>query len=112
MFPSSPNVQLTLIKVVEQNDLIGNQYYQFISKRSVIGISKSITSKEYYESKRENYKMDMSVKINSFLYDGSKYTYINGKVYQIERTYISGQFIELYLMETRLGLGDFVGYTG
>lgn len=111
MFPSSPNLKLEIIKVVEQNDLIGNNYYQFISKKQVIGINKSISSKEYYESKRENYKMDMAVKINAFLYDGSKYVLVKDKIYQIERTYLNGQFIELYLMETHMELGDFVGYS-
>ncbi len=111
MFPSSPNIKLILIKVIEQTDLIGNNYYQIISKKEVIGINKSISSKEYYESKRENYKMDMAVKINAFLYDGSKYVFVNHKIYQVERTYLNGQFIELYLMETYMKLGDFIGYS-
>ncbi|OAN19842.1 hypothetical protein [Acholeplasma laidlawii] len=101
MFPSSPNIRLTLLKIKLSKDEIGNQGYGFISKKEVIGISKSVTSKEYYESKKNEYKVDMALKIQSFLYDGSKYAIIDDLIYQIERTYLQGQFLELYLMETK-----------
>ena len=91
-------------------DEIGNQGYGFISKKEVIGITKSVTSKEYYESKKNEYKVDMALKIQSFLYDGSKYAIIDDSIYQIERTYLQGQFLELYLMETKIKVSDIYGY--
>lgn len=110
MFPSSPNIKLELIKIVSLNDSIGKSKLKLISKKQIIGISKSVTSKEYYESKKNEYKVDIALKIQSFLYDGSKYANIDGVIYQIERTYLSGQFLELYLNETKIKLGDIDGY--
>lgn len=110
MFPSSPNIRLTLLKITLMKDEIGNQGYSFISKKEVIGISKSVTSKEYYESKKNEYKVDMALKIQSFLYDGSKYAIIDDLIYRIERTYLQGQFLELYLMETKMKVSDINGY--
>ena len=110
MFPSSPNIRLTLIKMRYLQDDIGNKGYGFISKKEVIGISKSVTSKEYYESKKNEYKVDRALKIQSFLYDGSKHALIDDIVYQIERTYQQGQFMELYLIETKIKVSDINGY--
>ena len=109
MFPSSPNIRLTLLKITLVKNEIGNQGYGFISKKEIIGISKSVTSKEYYESKKNEYKVDMALKIQSFLYDGSKYAIIDDLIYQIERTYLQGQFLELYLMETNIKVSDING---
>ena len=53
MFPSSPNIRITLLKITSMRDAIGNKGYQLISKKEVLGISKSVTSKEYYESKEK-----------------------------------------------------------
>lgn len=110
MFPSSPNIRLMLLRIRSKKDTIGNLSYELISKKEVIGITKSVTSKEYYESKKNEFKVDMALKIQSFLYDGSKYACINDQIYQIERTYLSGQFIELYLMETKIKVNDIDGY--
>jgi len=44
------------------------------------------------------------------LYDGSKYAIINDLIYQIERTYLQGQFLELYLVETKIKVSDINGY--
>jgi len=110
MFPSSPNIRLSLLKITSMKDEIGNQGFGFISKKEVIGISKSVTSKEYYESKKNEYKVDMALKIQSFLYDGSKYAIIDDLIYQIERTYLQGQFLELYLVETKMKVSDIHGY--
>ena len=111
MFPSSPNLRVKLLKIMPNTDDIGNVIYECIGSKEVIAISKQVTSKEYYESKRENYKVDMAVKINAFLYDGSKYAIINDLLYKIERTYLNGQFIELYMMESIVKIGDLIGNT-
>lgn len=111
MFPSSPNIRITLLKITSMRDAIGNKGYQLISKKEVLGISKSVTSKEYYESKKNEYKVDVALKIQSFLYDGSKYAAIDDVIYQIERTYLTGQFLELYLMETKIKGIEINGYS-
>lgn len=109
MFPSSPNIKITLLKLLPSTDSIGNTKLRVVTKKEVIGINKSITSKEYYESKKNEYKVDLALKIQSFLYDGSKYVLYEGTIYQIERTYLAGQFIELYLMESKIRLSDING---
>ena len=110
MFPSSPNINLELLKLDTVKDNIGNNKLELISKKRVIGIKKQVTSKEYYESKRQEYKIDLSLKIQSFLYDGSKYVLADGIIYSVERTYLAGQFLELYLVESKLKVSDIDGY--
>ena len=112
MFPSSPNIRLVLLKVSSFQDSIGNRTLNLLNSKVVIGINFSITSKEYYESKKQDYKVDIALKIQSFLYDGSRYADIAGVIYKIERTYLNGQFIELYLSESKIYKGDIIGYTG
>ena len=45
-------------------------------------------------------KFDLKVVIQAFLYDGSKYAKIKDQIYKIERTYLNGQFLELYLVSS------------
>ena len=92
MFPSSPNIKLELLKLDSIRDYVGNNKLKLISKKQVIGIKKSVTSREYYESKRHEYKIDLSLKIQSFLYDGSKYAKVDDIIYSIERTYLVVNF--------------------
>ena len=109
MFPSSPNVRVTLLKLDGVQDVIGNRQLTLISSKEVIGINLSITSTEYYESKKSDIRIDVALKIQSFLYDGSRHAMIDSTIYKIERTYVSGQFIELYLVETKIKRGDIIG---
>lgn len=111
MFPSSPNIKLELLKLDTIRDYLGNNKLTLISKKSLIGMRRSVTSKEYYESKKHEYSVDLSLQIQSFLYDGSKYALVDGIIYSIERTYLAGQFIELYLVETKMKVDDINGYT-
>lgn len=112
MFPSSPNTRLTLLKIDGVQDTIGNRKLSLISSKEVIGINFSVTSKEFYESKRTDVRIDIALRIQSFLYDGSRYVLIDSRIYKIERTYINGQFIELYLVEVKIERGDIDGLIG
>jgi len=112
MFPSSPNVRITLLKLDGIQDLIGNRQLTLVSSKEVIGINFSITSTEYYESKKSDIRIDVALKIQSFLFDGSRHALIDSTIYKIERTYVSGQFIELYLVETKIKRGDIIGLLG
>lgn len=111
MFPSSPNIKLEMLKLESIKDNIGNNKLLLISKKQVIGIKKQVTSKEYYESKKQEYKIGLSLKIQSFLYDGSKYVLVDDVIYSVERTYLAGQFLELYLVESKLKVSDINGYS-
>jgi hypothetical protein len=109
MFPSSPNIRLSLLKLNTIQDSIGNKQFMLLNSKEVIGINLSITSKEYYDSKKQDIRIDVALKIQSFLYDNSKHAIIEDIIYKIERTYLNGQFIELYLVETKMKLGDIIG---
>lgn len=112
MYPNSPNIRMTLLTLEMIPNHIGAQNYQFVRKKEVIGINFSITSREYYESKRSDIRIDVAVKIQSFIYDSSKYVDIGSVIYKIERTYTAGQYIELYLKRTSIKPGEIIGYIG
>ena len=100
MYPNSPNIRMHLLTLEMVPNTMG-----------VIGINFSITSREYYESKRSDIRIDIAVKVQSFIYDHSKYVDIGSVIYKVERTYAAGQFIELYLKRTSIKLGDIIGYS-
>ena len=52
MFPSSPNLKIVLLRLESTRDYLGNNKLKFISKKSLIAMRRSVTSKEYYESKK------------------------------------------------------------
>jgi hypothetical protein len=110
MYPNSPNKPIKLLTMDLVQNSIGTSIYQLQSSKEVIGINFSITSSEYYESKRTDIRIDIALKIQSFLYKGSKYADISGDIYKIERTYQIGQFIELYLSKTKIKKSDIIGY--
>ncbi len=108
MFPNASNISLHLLSIVSKPDSIGNKRLVINKSKEVIGIAKSITSSEYQTSVMMNKKFELKVSIISFLYDGSKYAKIKGSYYKIERTFINGQFIELFMSSTELKEEDFV----
>ena len=112
MFPNAPNVKLTLINVENIKDSIGNEKLKLVSSKTITGISFSVNAKEYYNSAEKGYRVDLAVKIISFIYDESKYLQVNKSIYTVERTFINGQYIELYLNETSLNPEDIDGYVG
>lgn len=110
MYPNAPNIRMSLLTLDMIPNAIGVMSYQYVSKKEVIGINFSVSSREYYESKRSDIRIDVAVKIQSFIYDHSKYVDIGNVIYKIERTYTAGQFIELYLVRTSIKQGDISGY--
>ena len=107
MFPNACNISLHLLSVVSKPDRLGNKRLVINKIKEVVGIAKSITSKEYQTSVMINKNFELKVSIISFLYDGSKYAKIKNSIYKIERTYLNGQFIELYLTLSDLKESDF-----
>lgn len=106
MFPNAMNTSLDLLRIVGILDSLGNKRLVIKGSKKVVGITKSITSSEYQTSVMLNVKYDFKVTINAMVYDGSKYALIKGEIYKIERTFINGQFIELYLSITDLKKSD------
>jgi len=110
MYPNSPNIRMQLLTIDLIQNTIGGSSYRYFSSKEVIGINFSVTSREYYESKRSDIRIDIAVKIQSFLYDNSKYVDIDDVIYKIERTYTAGQFIELYLSRSKIRKSDIIDY--
>ena len=107
MLPNACNTSLRLLNIVSSTDSLGNKELVIKNSKGVMGIIKSITSGEFQSSVMINLKIDFKVVLQAFVYDGSKYTEIRGSIYKIERTYVNGQFIELYLTLTDLKSEDF-----
>lgn len=106
MFPNAINTSLDLLRIVGILDKLGNKSLVIKGSKKVVGITKSITSSEYQTSVMMNVKFDFKVSINAMVYDESKYALIKGKIYKIERTYLNGQFLELYLSLTDISWED------
>ena len=107
MYPNAGNTSLLLLNIVSTLDKLGNKSLKIKSSKGVVGITKSITSSEFQTAVVMNLKFELKISIVSFLYDGSKYAKIKDSIYKIERTYLNGQFIELYLTLTDLKESDF-----
>lgn len=100
MFPNSPNTPLLLLKVAPRTDSVGNRCFSIVSSKEVVGTTQSITINEHKLSVEMKKVFSLKIKIQSFLYDNEMYTKVDNVFYKIERTYIQGQFIELYLSKT------------
>ena len=107
MLPNACNTSLRLLNIVGSTDSLGNKELVIKSSKEVVGITKSITSSEFQTAVMMNIKYELKISIVSFLYDGSKYAKIKNSIYKIERTYLNGQFIELYLTLSDLKESDF-----
>ena len=107
MLPNACNTSLRLLNIVGSTDSLGNKELVIKSSKEVVGITKSITSSEFQSSVMINLKLEFKVVLQSFVYDGSKFVEIKGLIYKVERTYVNGQFIELYLTSTDYKQGDF-----
>ena len=103
-YPNSGNISLFLLRVKTAEDDVGNQVYRLVGSKEVVGVTSSITSKEYYQSKESKVPLDFKVSIQAFLYDRSKFIYIpkEDTIYKVERTYQNGIWLELSVSETNL----------
>lgn len=97
MFPNSVNTHLALLYIKNVKDDIGVSKNVVISSKKISGSARSITQAEFQTSASLGIKFDLKIVIQAFLYDDSKYAMINNQIYKIERTYLNGQFLELYL---------------
>lgn len=111
MYPNTPNIELELLTIDLIINDIGTSSYKLRNFKKVIGISFSISARQYYDSHRADIKIDLAVKILSFIYDNAMFISIKDEIYKVQRTYLSGQYIELYLASSKIKKGDIIGYT-
>ena len=111
-YPNSGNISLFLLRVKTDADDLGNQVLRLVGSKEVVGMTSSITSKEFYNSKQTQLKLDFKVSIQCFLYDKSKFIYVPNEdaVYKVERTYQNGIMMELYCSETDIKKEDIKGW--
>lgn len=107
-FPNAVNTSLCLLNIVSSTDSLGNKQLVIKNSKEVMGITKSITSSEFHTAVMMQVKFDLKISIQSFLYDGSKYAKVKNQFYKIERTYVNGHFIELYMSSSDLEEEDFI----
>ena len=104
MFPNSPNTSLTLLNISSTKDSLGVKTNIIQSQKEIVGSVRSITKTEYQTNVSLGITIDLKVVIQSFLYDDSKYAKITNQLYKVERTYMNGQFLELYLSKSDVDL--------
>lgn len=111
-YPNSGNISLFLLRVKADADDLGNQVLRLVGSKEVVGMTSSITSKEFYNSKQTQLKLDFKASIQCFLYDKSKYIYVPNEdvIYLVERTYQNGMMMELYCSETDIKKEDIKGW--
>ena len=111
-YPNSGNVSLFLLRVKTAADALGNQSMRLVGSKEVVGVTSSITSKEFYSSKESKVLLDFKVAVQAFLYDKSKYIYIprEDTIYKVERTYQNGMWVELSVSETQIKKEDILGW--
>ena len=104
VYPNSGNISLFLLRVKTAADALGNQSMRLVGSKEVVGMTSSITSKEFYSSKTTSIRVDFKVSIQAFIYDNSKYIYVpnEDQIYKVERTYQNGMWLELYCSESTL----------
>ena len=111
-YPNSGNINLFLLRVKTDADDLGNQVLRLVGSKEVVGVTSSITSKEFYQSKETKVLLDFKVSIQAFLYDKSKYVYVPNEdtIYKVERSYQNGMWMELYCSETQLKKEEIEGW--
>ena len=111
-YPNSGNISLFLLRVKTAADDLGNQGLRLVGSKEVVGMTSSITSKEFYNSKESKVLLDFKVSIQAFLYDKSKYIYVPNEdtIYKVERTYQNGMWLELSCSETQIKKEDIEGW--
>ena len=111
-YPNSGNISLFLLRVKTDADDLGNQVLRLVDSKEVVGMTSSITSKEFFIAKESKVQLDFKVSVQAFLYDGSKYIYVPNEdtIYKVERTYQNGMWMELYASETQIKKEDIAGW--
>lgn len=98
-----PNVRVKLIKVEKRREK-----YFVLNEKEVIGIERSLTTKEFETNIQTKLNIERKILIVRFLYSGEKFVKVGDKYYKVERTYDLGQYIEIYLSSTPLSNEDFI----
>jgi len=111
-YPNSANISLFLLRVKTDADDLGNQVLRLVGSKEVVGMTSSITSKEFYNSTESKVLLDFKVAIQAFLYDKSKYIYVPNEdtIYKVERSYQNGMWMELYCSETQIKKEEIEGW--
>ncbi len=111
-YPNSGNISLFLLRVKTAADEVGNPSLRLVGSKEVVGVTSSITSKEFYSSKESKVLLDFKVSIQAFLYDKSKYIYIarEDTIYKVERAYQNGMWMELSCSETQIKKEEIEGW--
>lgn len=106
MFPYSPQAHGKLLKIEFQKDELGITKTIIKESKNFVGMLYSITTSEYQAAVQTSITFDFKLVIQSFLYSNQKYVEMKGEYYKVNRTFITGQFIELYLSKIEIDKGE------
>lgn len=100
-----------LVSVVITYDDVGNTI-ETPTEKEVFVQSKSVRAREFYEAATVDMKPDLVLVLSDYYdYDGEKLVEYNDKVYDVIRTYVNKNRLELTLTE-RITHGDITGTNG
>ncbi len=89
-------VKITLLKSVYESDEIGNQI-PITTEKSVFAKIVSASSSEFWKAGQTGLGADYKATIWNFEYNGEDEVRYADTVYEVYRTYVVGDKIELYL---------------
>jgi hypothetical protein len=102
-FPNSPNIKITLLTIERIKGKI-----KVVNSRELIGISRSLNREEWKSQIETNIKFDYKISILSPLYNNEVLSKVGDKYFDITRSYINGDKVELYLTSNNLNSEDFL----
>ena len=100
MFPNSVNAALYLVSIVNKSDALGIRKPTIVKKNKALGTLKSITVSEYQAGIAINKLSEIKIALQNLVYSEEKFVILKNKIYKVDRTFVNGQFIELYLSES------------
>ena len=111
MFPNSVNAALYLISIVNKSDTLGIRKPTIVKKKKALGTLKSITAFEYQAGVAINKLSEIKITLQNLVYSEEKFVLLKDRIYQVDRTFANGQFIELYLSGSEYTLEELTDVT-
>lgn len=111
MFPNAINTVLYLISIVNKSDALGVRKPTIVKKKKALGTLKSITVSEYQAGIAINKLSEIKITLQNLVYSEEKFVLLKDKIYKVDRTFMNGQFIELYLSGSEYTLEDLTDVT-
>ena len=111
MFPNSVNAAIYLVSIVNKSDTLGIRKPTIVKKKKALGTLKSITASEHQAGIAINKLSEIKITLQNLVYSEEKFVILKDRIYQVDRTFVNGQFIELYLSGSEYTLEELTDVT-